>query len=248
MRGGRDRCARSCRGSFGAVDAVERRAEIEGARAERVLEAAAHVPRQVGTAPQHLRRRAPIRPFALHRHGLGARPGEALAPDADAVLDRLAAPEHVVEPPLRGRDHDRARRLPAVPRHDLARDRLLAEDVEEVGKRPARERVRDRESRRGGKKRHERAEPGENADHGWCPRGRVSSGRSGGVVEGEWGGNGEAALELVTTAIPCLGSVACETMSLPSGSTTERMDEDLSAAGALSRIKTAEGGGPSARP
>ena len=101
------------------------------------------------------------------------------------------SPEHVVEPPLRGRDHDRARRLPAVPGDDLARDRLLAEDVEEVGKRPARERVRDRESRRGGKKRCDRAEPGENADHASCPRGPRAAGPFRRVVEGECGRNGD---------------------------------------------------------
>src|SRR4051794_25988664 len=71
-----------------AVDAVEAGAEIQGARAERVFRAASHVARQVGTALQHLGRRNPIRPFLLAADRLLAGPREALAADADAVLER----------------------------------------------------------------------------------------------------------------------------------------------------------------
>ncbi|MEA2818447.1 MAG: hypothetical protein QOJ86_451, partial [Bradyrhizobium sp.] len=58
----------------GAVDAIERGAEIHGASAERVLRAAFHVPRQVGTARQHFRRRRPGRPLLLGGNRLDARP------------------------------------------------------------------------------------------------------------------------------------------------------------------------------
>src|ERR1700694_5285724 len=52
-------------GFVGAMDAIERRTQIHGAGAERVLWAAFHVPRQIGTSRQHFRRRRPIRPFLL---------------------------------------------------------------------------------------------------------------------------------------------------------------------------------------
>jgi hypothetical protein len=41
------------------------------------------------------------------------------ATDANAVLDRLAVAQDVVEPALTGRDHDCARRLAATPRYHL---------------------------------------------------------------------------------------------------------------------------------
>src|SRR4051812_32545934 len=43
-------------GLVGAVDAIERGAEIHRARPERILRTAFHVPRQIGTARQHFRR------------------------------------------------------------------------------------------------------------------------------------------------------------------------------------------------
>src|SRR4051794_10558181 len=79
-----------------AMDPVEARAEVERAGAERILHTAWHVAREVWAAAQHLRRRAPVRPFALHCHRLGAGPREPLPPDADAVADRLSSPEHEV--------------------------------------------------------------------------------------------------------------------------------------------------------
>ncbi|MFL4994488.1 MAG: hypothetical protein ACJ8DV_24805, partial [Microvirga sp.] len=87
-----------------------------------------------------------------------------------------------------------------------------------------------------------RAEPGENADHACCRAVPPALSKANAAEAGTGGGG------LVNTAIPSLGSITRETMRLPSDSTVERMDEDFSAAGALSRIKTAEGGGPSARP
>src|SRR5215510_8071200 len=91
------------------MDAVERRTEIERARAERVVYAARHVSRQIGASPEHLHGRRPARPFALGADALDAAPAEAGAPDADAVTQRLAIAEHEIEPPLAGSDHDRAR-------------------------------------------------------------------------------------------------------------------------------------------
>ena len=66
----------------GAVNAVERGPEIERPCAERVVRAARHMARQIGTAQQHLGRRRPIRPFGLAADPLDARPFEAGAPNA----------------------------------------------------------------------------------------------------------------------------------------------------------------------
>jgi hypothetical protein len=73
------------------MDPVERGAEIERARAERVVRPAAHEMRQVGPALQHFLRRPPVRPFALHRDEFDAGPGESRAAHPDAVAQRLAA-------------------------------------------------------------------------------------------------------------------------------------------------------------
>src|SRR5690606_26872370 len=62
-----------------AVNAIEAVAEIKRARAERIVGAACHVARQVGTALEHLFRRTPVRPFLLGGDRLGARPAEAVA-------------------------------------------------------------------------------------------------------------------------------------------------------------------------
>src|SRR6266851_4791164 len=55
-------------GFVGTVDAIERRAQIHRAGAERILRAAFHVPRQIGAPRQHFRRRRPRRPFLLRRY------------------------------------------------------------------------------------------------------------------------------------------------------------------------------------
>src|SRR5262249_62216947 len=81
-----------------AVDAVERGAEIERARAERIVRTARHMAREVGPAPQHLRGRRPGRPFALGADALDAAPAEAVAPDADAVAQRLTIAQHEIKP------------------------------------------------------------------------------------------------------------------------------------------------------
>src|SRR3954470_17906261 len=103
----------------GAVDAVERRAEIHGAGAQRILRPAGHEVRQVRTALQHLRRRRPVRPFLLGRDFLLAGPGEARLADADAVAERGAVVLHQEEEAVRRVDDDGAGRLRAGVGHDL---------------------------------------------------------------------------------------------------------------------------------
>src|SRR5688572_804015 len=53
--------------------------EVEGTRAERIVDAALHGARQVRLEADHGRGRAPVRPSALASDGGGAAPGEALA-------------------------------------------------------------------------------------------------------------------------------------------------------------------------
>src|SRR5258708_5738020 len=57
-----------------AVDAIQRRAEIHGAGAQRIVDAARHVTRQVGAARDHLRRRGPAWPFLLGRDATDTAP------------------------------------------------------------------------------------------------------------------------------------------------------------------------------
>src|SRR5439155_7401516 len=104
----------------GAVDAVDRAAEIHGARAERIGRPAGDEARQIGLALDHLRRRGPIRPLRLALDALDAGPGEALAADADAVAHRLAVAEHEVKIRVRRIDDDGARRLAGAIVDDLA--------------------------------------------------------------------------------------------------------------------------------
>ena len=103
----------------GAVDAIFGAAEIHGAGAERIARAAGHHARQIRLARDHLGRRIPVRPLGLARYLLDARPGEALAADADAVTDRLAVAEHVIKEGVRGIDDDGAGRLAAGVVDDL---------------------------------------------------------------------------------------------------------------------------------
>ena len=66
----------------------------------------------------------PGRPFG-HAANLGdAGPGHGFFADGDAVADRLAAIQHVVEIMVVGIDHDRARRFLAVVVDDGAAERL----------------------------------------------------------------------------------------------------------------------------
>src|SRR5262249_57107533 len=59
---------------IGAVDPVNGPAEIHRARAERITRAAGHPARQIRLARNHLRRRHPVRPFALDGDLLYAAP------------------------------------------------------------------------------------------------------------------------------------------------------------------------------
>src|SRR3984885_8340860 len=70
-----------------AVDAIERRAEIHGAGAERVLDAARQVTRQVRPPRQRLRGRGPARPFLFGGDAVGAAPAKAVPGDTDAVSE-----------------------------------------------------------------------------------------------------------------------------------------------------------------
>src|SRR5947207_291696 len=91
-----------------AMNAVERGAEIHRPGAERIFRAALHVARQVRAALEHLFGRNPVRPFALGRNVLDARPREARAADADAVADRAAPLLDEVEKTLARIDDDGA--------------------------------------------------------------------------------------------------------------------------------------------
>src|SRR5229473_8065600 len=68
-----------------SVNAVKRRSEINGTRAQRVFDTTHHMPRQVGAPAQHLGGRRPIRPFLLHGYAMGAGPGEAKPAYPDAI-------------------------------------------------------------------------------------------------------------------------------------------------------------------
>src|SRR6266446_8325145 len=84
----------------GAVNAIKRRAQIHGAGAERVVEAARHMARQVGPSRQHLRGRGPARPFPFRGDAVDAGPAKAVAADTDAVAKRLALRQDEVKPAL----------------------------------------------------------------------------------------------------------------------------------------------------
>src|SRR5687767_9085748 len=100
------------------MDAVERRAEIKRARAERVLDAAGDIGRQItafgGLARNHHSRRPPFGPDLLLRDPVLAGPFEARLAGADAIAPRLAVVLYQVEEILPRIDDDRARLLRAV--------------------------------------------------------------------------------------------------------------------------------------
>src|SRR6266851_4426045 len=114
----------------GTVDAVKRGAQIHGPRSERIVDAAGHVARQVGTTRQHLRGRGPVRPFFLGGDAVGAAPAKTVAADTDAVAKRLAIGEHEVKPPLGGIDENGSGRIIAGKVHGLARNRARRADAE----------------------------------------------------------------------------------------------------------------------
>src|SRR5271166_627804 len=87
-------------GLVGPVNAVDRLSEVEGAGAHRITRSARHEPRQIWLALDHLRRRAPVRPFLLAGYFLQARPLEALAADANAIAERAIVRLHEIEEAL----------------------------------------------------------------------------------------------------------------------------------------------------
>ena len=96
---------------IGAVDPVFGVAEIHRARPERIGFTAGHEARQVRLARNHLLGREPVRPFFHAADVLGARPGEALAADADAVANCLVVADRQVKVGVRRIDDDGSGRL-----------------------------------------------------------------------------------------------------------------------------------------
>src|SRR6185312_14608336 len=94
----------------GAVNSILGAAEIYGAGAERVAFAASGETGEIGLARDHLRGWRPVGPLGLARDCFHAGPGEAFAADTDAIADRFAVAEHVVEVGIRGIDNDSAPR------------------------------------------------------------------------------------------------------------------------------------------
>src|SRR5882724_2636005 len=66
-----------------SVNAVERRSQIERAGAERVLDAARQMARQIGPPRQHLPGRRPTRPFFFGGNAMHPAPAKAVATDAN---------------------------------------------------------------------------------------------------------------------------------------------------------------------
>src|SRR5215472_3798842 len=117
------------------MDAVERIAEIERARTERIVRTACHVPRQIWKPLQLTWRRRPVRPFALGRNRAHPRPGIALHANGDAIAKGFAAAEHVIKPSLAGVDDNGSRRLGAGVIHHFTGDDAI-NDAEGSLKRP----------------------------------------------------------------------------------------------------------------
>src|SRR5262245_50678353 len=101
------------------MNAVQRLAEIESARAKRIARTTGHEARQIRLAIDHLRRRMPVRPFRHPAHSLGTSPSKTFAADADAVAKRLAAAEHQIEVCIWRIDDDRSGRLFGTKIHQL---------------------------------------------------------------------------------------------------------------------------------
>ncbi len=93
------------------MDAIDRLAEIERTRAERIALPARHEARQIGLAIDHFLGRMPVRPFRHFADAFDPGPGEALASDADAVAHRLALAEDEIKEGVGRIDDDGSGRL-----------------------------------------------------------------------------------------------------------------------------------------
>src|SRR5262245_16185830 len=119
----------------GAVDAVDGRADVERARAERIAGTAGHPARKIRLPRDHLRRWRPVRPLSLFADVVHAAPLKAIAADSDAVPHGDAVAHDEIEEAIVRVDDDRARRLfgavvhrlPAQFRRQLARARGLVD-------------------------------------------------------------------------------------------------------------------------
>ena len=98
-------------GWIGPMNTIQRLAEIERARSERIARSASHEPRQIRLPVDHFRRRKPIRPFRHSADPLGTVPGESVAADTDAVTQGFSTTEDQIEIRVAGIDNDRAGRF-----------------------------------------------------------------------------------------------------------------------------------------
>src|SRR5262245_13380443 len=105
---------------IGAVNTKLRSGDVHRARPKWITGTARGHAWQIRLSSKHFRRRIPVRPFGLALNRPHSGPGEAFATDADAVTDRLAATEHVVEISVRRIDNDGTRCLAAAVADDLA--------------------------------------------------------------------------------------------------------------------------------
>src|SRR5882724_1334945 len=95
----------------GAVDTIDRGAEIKRPSAHRIAGAARHETRQIRLALDHFRRRRPVGPFLLTRNAQEALPLEAVTANADAVTQGDIVRPNEIEKSIRRIDDDCARRL-----------------------------------------------------------------------------------------------------------------------------------------
>src|SRR5262245_50560714 len=104
---------------IGAVDSIDRIAEIERAGAERVARTSRHETWQVGLARNHFGRRCPVGPLCLAGYLQQTDPLKAFTPDADPITQRPVVALDDVQEALRSCDDDRAGRLDTAKVHEL---------------------------------------------------------------------------------------------------------------------------------
>src|SRR6202042_226616 len=104
------------------MDTIKRAREVHGARAKRIIQSALHMTRKVRAAPQHLRRRRPVRPLSLVPDMGDAGPGKSGPSDSNPISERLVIRQNQVKSAFSGANDDGARDFPPVKRYSLARD------------------------------------------------------------------------------------------------------------------------------